>query len=143
MPSKLTIFGGESNLLRPLNYIRFWERGEMAYSALKRINDLKAKNEYEKAKIMQDDWIFQELKGQEIISKIAYNEKLSQSKVEGILVEEGLIAKGLLDLSTTNDLIRKNLYRMRNNTYDLYYKYNNLDELISDKGITYNTKYIC
>ena len=58
MPSKLTIFGGESNLLRPLNYIRFWERGEMAYSALKRINDLKAKNEYEKAKIMQDDWIF-------------------------------------------------------------------------------------
>ena len=79
-------------------------------------------------------------KVQEIISKIAYNEKLSQSKVVGILVEEGLIARGLLDLSTTNDLIRKNLYRIKNNTYDLSYNYNNLDELISDKGITYNTK---
>ena len=66
MPSKLTIFGGESNLLRPLNYIRFWERGEMAYSALKRINDLKANNEYEKAKIMQEDWILQAHKGQDI-----------------------------------------------------------------------------
>ena len=77
---------------------------------------------------------------QEIISKIANNEKLSQSKVVGILVEESLIARGLLDLSTTNDLIRKNLYGIKNNTYNLPYKYNNLDELISDKGITYNTK---
>ena len=58
MSNKLTISGGESNLLRPINYIRFWERGEMAYSALKKINELKAKNEFEKAQIMLEDWIF-------------------------------------------------------------------------------------
>ena len=58
MPNKLTISGDESNLLSPINYIRFWEKGEMAYSALKRINELKANNELKKAKIMLDDWIF-------------------------------------------------------------------------------------
>tara|TARA_B100000945_G_scaffold143552_1_gene114823 strand:+ start:768 stop:944 length:177 start_codon:yes stop_codon:yes gene_type:complete len=50
--------GSESNLLSPINHIRFWEKGEMAYSALKKINELKAKNELEKAKIMLADWIF-------------------------------------------------------------------------------------
>tara|TARA_Y100001968_G_C19035248_1_gene561766 strand:- start:477 stop:653 length:177 start_codon:yes stop_codon:yes gene_type:complete len=49
---------GESNLLRPLNQIRFWEKGEMAYSALKKINELKANNDMEKAKIMLAEWIF-------------------------------------------------------------------------------------
>ncbi len=42
-------FGGESNLLSPINHIRFWEKGEMAYSALKQINELKATNELGKA----------------------------------------------------------------------------------------------
>ena len=58
MPNKLTISGGESNLLSPLNQISFWEKGEMAYSALKRINELKANNELDKAQIILDDWIF-------------------------------------------------------------------------------------
>tara|TARA_B100000214_G_C23676536_1_gene494409 strand:- start:157 stop:333 length:177 start_codon:yes stop_codon:yes gene_type:complete len=58
MSKKLTNFGGESNLLHPINHIRFWERGEMAYSALKKINELKAKNELEKAQIMLNEWIF-------------------------------------------------------------------------------------
>ena len=48
----------ESNLLSPINHIRFWEKGEMAYSALKKINELKANNEREKAKIILDEWIF-------------------------------------------------------------------------------------
>tara|TARA_B100001250_G_scaffold189344_1_gene162669 strand:+ start:1460 stop:1636 length:177 start_codon:yes stop_codon:yes gene_type:complete len=57
MPKKLTIFGDSSNLLNPINHIRFWEKGEMAYSALKKINELKANNEIEKAEIMLADWI--------------------------------------------------------------------------------------
>ncbi len=51
-------FGGESNLLSPINNISFWEKGEMAYSALKKINELKANNELEKAKTMLAEWIF-------------------------------------------------------------------------------------
>ena len=58
MPKKRTNSAGESNLLSPLNHIRFWEKGEMAYSALKKINELKANNEMEKAKIILSDWIF-------------------------------------------------------------------------------------
>ncbi len=58
MPNKLPISGGESNLLSPINNIRFWEKGEMAYSALKKINELKANNEMEKAEIMLTEWIF-------------------------------------------------------------------------------------
>ena len=58
MPNKLTISGGESNLQSPINHISFWEKGEMAYSALKKINELKANNEMEKAKIILSDWIF-------------------------------------------------------------------------------------
>ena len=58
MPKKHTNSSGESNLLNPINHILFWEKGEMAYSALKKINELKANNEMEKAKIMLDDWIF-------------------------------------------------------------------------------------
>ena len=56
MPNKLPIHGGESNLISPINHIRFWEKGEMAYSALKKINELKAINEFEKAEIMLDEW---------------------------------------------------------------------------------------
>ena len=58
MPKKNTNSGSESNLLNPINHIRFWEKGEMAYSALKKINEHKANNENEKAQIMLSDWIF-------------------------------------------------------------------------------------
>ena len=58
MPKKLPISGCESNLLSPINHIRFWEKGEMAYSALKKINEHKATNQMEKAKTMLADWIF-------------------------------------------------------------------------------------
>ena len=58
MPKQNTNASGESNLLSPINHIRFWEKGEMAYSALKKINEHKANNEMEKAKIMLADWIF-------------------------------------------------------------------------------------
>ena len=57
MIKKITTSGGESNLLSPINNIRFWEKGEMAYSALKKINELKSNNELEKAQIMLSDWI--------------------------------------------------------------------------------------
>ena len=57
MPKKNTNSGSEYNLLSPI-HIRFWEKGEMAYSALKKINEHKANNEMEKAKIMLADWIF-------------------------------------------------------------------------------------
>ncbi len=57
MPNKLTIPGGESNLLSPINHICFWEKGEMAFSALKKINEHKANNELDKAQIMLNDWI--------------------------------------------------------------------------------------
>tara|TARA_Y100001968_G_scaffold312856_1_gene336461 strand:+ start:217 stop:393 length:177 start_codon:yes stop_codon:yes gene_type:complete len=48
---------GESNLLSPMSWIRFWEKGEMAYTALRRINEHKANNDLEKAQIMIDEWI--------------------------------------------------------------------------------------
>ena len=56
MPTKLPFSSGESNLLSSNNHISFWEKGEMAYSALKKINELKAINEFEKAEIMLDEW---------------------------------------------------------------------------------------
>ena len=58
MSKKNTNSGSEYNLLSSINHIRFWEKGEMAYSALKKINEHKANNEMEKAKIMLADWIF-------------------------------------------------------------------------------------
>ena len=58
MSHKHTFSGGESNLLSPINNIRFWEKGEMAYSALKKINELKANNDLEKARLMLNEWIF-------------------------------------------------------------------------------------
>ena len=57
MPDKHPISFGESNLLSPINYIRFWDKGEMAYSALKKINELKANNELGKAEIILSEWI--------------------------------------------------------------------------------------
>ena len=58
MPKKTKNSGSGSNLLNPINRISFWEKGEMAYSALKKINELKANNEMEKAKTMLEEWIF-------------------------------------------------------------------------------------
>ena len=58
MPKNLYISSDESNLLRPINHIFFWERGEMAYSAIKKINELKANNEIVNAEIMLSEWIF-------------------------------------------------------------------------------------
>ena len=77
---------------------------------------------------------------QETITKIANKENISQSKVVGILVEEALIARTRLELQKSNHLIRKNLYNNVSNIDNSYFKNNDLDELISDKGITYNTK---
>ena len=77
---------------------------------------------------------------QETITNIANKEKLSQSKVVGILVEEALIARGDLDLRNSNDLIRNNNYSNENNTDNSHHKHNDLDEFISDKGKIYNTK---
>ena len=80
------------------------------------------------------------INAQKTITKIANKEKLSQSKVVGILVEEALMARVGFDLKNTNNLIDKNLYGKENNIDKSSLNYNELDELISDKGITYNTK---
>ena len=77
---------------------------------------------------------------QEIISNIANKEKLSQSKVVGILVKEALIARGLWDRQNSNNLTKKSSLNNETKMNNLYSKYNELDELISDKGIIYNTK---
>ena len=58
MPNKFTISNGGSNLLSPMNNISFWGKGEMAFSALKKITELKANNELEKAEVMLSDWFF-------------------------------------------------------------------------------------
>tara|TARA_B100000700_G_C14268625_1_gene500401 strand:- start:66 stop:242 length:177 start_codon:yes stop_codon:yes gene_type:complete len=58
MSKQSTNSGSESNLLSPISQISFWKKGEMAYSALKKINELKANNEMEKARVMLADWIF-------------------------------------------------------------------------------------
>ena len=76
---------------------------------------------------------------QEIITNIAKQENLSQSKVVGILVEEALLARGKYNNKNSNDLIRKNSYSKAVSINKSYINYNDLDELISDKGITYNT----
>ena len=80
------------------------------------------------------------INAQKTISKIANKEKLSQSKVVGILVEEALIARIGFDLKNSNDQIENNLYCKENNIDNPSFNYNDLDELISDRGITYNTK---
>ena len=80
------------------------------------------------------------INAQKTITKIANREKLSQSKVVGILVEEALMARVGLDLQRFNDLTGKNIYCKENNIDKSASKNNDIDELISDKGITYNTK---
>ena len=80
------------------------------------------------------------INAQKTISNIANKEKLSQSKVVGILVEEALMARLGSDLQKSNDLIGKNFYCKENNIDKSSSNHNDFDELISDKGITYDTK---
>ena len=80
------------------------------------------------------------INAQETITKIANKEKISQSKVVGILVEEALIARGSFNLQKSNDQISKTLYRKEKIMDHSSSNFSDLDELISDKGITYNTK---
>ena len=75
----------------------------------------------------------------ETITKIAIKEKLSQSKVVGILVEEALIARDELAIINSNDLNKKKLFIEKSNIDKSSYKYSDFDELISDKGVSYNT----
>ena len=75
----------------------------------------------------------------ETITKIAIKEKLSQSKVVGILVEEALMARGELDGLNSNDFNKKKLFREKSNMDKSSFEYSDFDELISDKGVSYNT----
>ena len=77
---------------------------------------------------------------QEIITNISNKENLSQSKVVGILVEEALKARGLFKLKNNNNLARKSIYRNKSHINNSFVNDSDLDELISDKGITYNSK---
>ena len=76
---------------------------------------------------------------QKIIIKIAKKENISQSKVVGILVEEALSYRVANELQNNNDLMRNIKYRKETNMNHSTLKYSDLDELISDKGITYST----
>ena len=80
------------------------------------------------------------INAQEMITKIANKEKLSQSKVVGILVEEALIERAKFKHKNYNDSTRKKLYDKENNMDNTSLKSNDFDELISDKGVTFNTK---
>ena len=74
----------------------------------------------------------------ETITKIAIKEKLSQSKVVGILVEEALIARDELDVLNSNDFNTKSLFSEKSNMDKSSLEYSDFDELISDKGVSYN-----
>ena len=76
----------------------------------------------------------------ETINKIAIKEKLSQSKVVGVLVEEALLAREDFELKYSNNFIRNNLYNEKNNFYKSSFNYSDFEEFISDRGITYKTK---
>ena len=77
---------------------------------------------------------------EKIIIKISTQEKLSQSKVVGTLVEEALIARGLFDHQNKSEKIRNKKYVNEKNNENSTSIYNEFDELISDKGISYNRK---
>ena len=80
------------------------------------------------------------INAQKTITKIANEEKISQSKVVGILVEEALISRAKLDHKTSNDSIRTRIYSKGNYMNNTSFTHNDLDEMISDEGITYNKK---
>ena len=76
----------------------------------------------------------------ELITQISNTEKISQSKIVGILVEEALMGRGLLrpTKSSYTNINELNNYEINND--NSHSKYNEMDELISDKGISYNKK---
>ena len=76
----------------------------------------------------------------QIIINIASKEKISQSKVVGILIEEALIARGLFHHQNKNNSMGNVIYKNQSNINDSQLRDNDFDELISDKGITYSTK---
>ena len=79
---------------------------------------------------------------QELIIQIANKEKLSQSKLVGILVEEALSARGIFQPPKYIDKNNKDIKDKKININQYSSKYEDIDEMISDKGITYNkTKY--
>jgi len=79
------------------------------------------------------------INAQEMITKIS-QKNLSQSKVVGILVEEGLIERSAINFQNNHDLSRNEFYGKVTNLDNSSCKYNDLDELISEKGIIFSTK---
>tara|TARA_B100000965_G_scaffold360412_1_gene341120 strand:- start:226 stop:621 length:396 start_codon:yes stop_codon:yes gene_type:complete len=77
---------------------------------------------------------------QEIITNISNKENLSQSKVVGILVEEALKARGQFKIQNKNALAIKSMYSNEIHINNSFVNDSDLDEMISDKGITYNSK---
>ena len=57
MTNKIPISSYWTDQIISIQYISFWENGEMAYSAIKRINELKADNQWYNAEIMLNEWI--------------------------------------------------------------------------------------
>ena len=57
MTKKFPFPGYSSRELSNINCISFWDNGEMAYTALKRINELKSSNDRKKANIMLSEWL--------------------------------------------------------------------------------------
>ncbi len=77
---------------------------------------------------------------QELIIEIANNENLSQSKVVGKLVEEALSARGLLKPQQAKHFNHQSWLKNRVDNGIPFLKKDDVHELISDKGITYNRK---
>lgn len=75
---------------------------------------------------------------QELIREIAKEEKLSQSKVVGTLVEEALLARGIIAPHISNDIKGKTSFEINKKINSSSYLYNDMNELVSDKGVTYN-----
>ena len=57
MTSKFPFQSYSSNKLSKGSCISFWDNGEMAYTALKRINELKSTNDRQKDSIMISEWV--------------------------------------------------------------------------------------
>ena len=76
----------------------------------------------------------------ETITKIAIKEKLSQSKVVGILVEEALIARDELDVLKSNDFNKKSLSSEKRNMDKSSFEYkilNNISDVINSATSSY------
>ena len=78
---------------------------------------------------------------QELITQISKNENLSQSKVVGILVEEALKARGLFDYQISNPSDSAQWYGNKQSIDNSFLNHNDMDELISDNGISYKNEF--